>query len=145
MPTLDRYDRLFIVTAFSFQIVLIAFFLLRKSYPELAIRYGWILYALSLLALIVSVILFRAGKPWSFWLGGVLFVVWALFGLTVEYLLGLGNWRNPILWPVLVPYVGLYLSTIMFYWWPLGLLNRRLWYIYAVLFLLSTWLNLTSH
>jgi hypothetical protein len=43
------------------------------------------------------------------------------------------------------PYVFLYLATVMFYWWPLGLLSRPLWIIYAVLFVIATILNITSH
>jgi len=33
----------------------------------------------------------------------------------------------------------------MFYWWPLGLLWRPLWYVQAVLFVISTVLNAASH
>jgi hypothetical protein len=45
----------------------------------------------------------------------------------------------------MVPYVLLYLGTVMFYWWPLGLLSRPLWIAYAVLFVIGTGLNVTSH
>ena len=43
------------------------------------------------------------------------------------------------------PYVFLYLGTVMFYWWPLALLSRPLWFVFAVLFVIGTILNLTSH
>ena len=43
------------------------------------------------------------------------------------------------------PYVTLYLVTLMFYWWPLGLLGRPLWYAFGALFVMSTILNVTSH
>jgi len=33
----------------------------------------------------------------------------------------------------------------MFYWWPLGLFSKPLWGVYAVLFIVSTILNVTSH
>jgi len=62
----------------------------------------------------------------------------------IEYVKGI-QWRNPIHWPVFGPYVFLYLATIMFYWWPLGLISRPLWYAYAILFVISTVLNITSH
>jgi hypothetical protein len=142
---LDKYDRLFIITAFAFQILLIVFFFIRKNSPETAIRYGWIVYALSLAALVISALIFRGGMPIWFWLGGVLYGIWAAFGFSVEYLLGLGGWRDPINWIILIPYVLLYLATIMFYWWPVGMLSRPLWYVYAGLFALSTWLNISSH
>ncbi len=107
-------------------------------------KYGWIVYALSLPAAIVSVILLLGGETWSLWLGGFIYLVWAIDGYTVEYVRKL-EWRNPIRWSVFGPYVFLYLATVMFYWWPLGLISRPLWYLYAFLFLLSTILNVTSH
>ncbi len=63
---------------------------------------------------------------------------------TVEYLMGIA-WRNPVRWPIFLPYVFLYLGTLMFYWWPLGRIRKPLWYAYAVLFAASTVLNILSH
>jgi hypothetical protein len=107
-------------------------------------RYGWIVYALSLPAAAVSVLLLLGGKPWWLWLGGFIYLVWAIFGYIVEYIKEI-EWRNPIRWPIFGPYVVLYLATVMFYWWPLALIVRLLWHIYAILFIASTVLNLTSH
>ncbi len=68
---LDRLDKLFIVWALLFQIILIVHFALRKplmeSYTE---KFGWIVYALCIPAVIISIILLRGGKSWSLWLGG---------------------------------------------------------------------------
>jgi hypothetical protein len=141
---LDKYDSLFVIWAFVLQVCLIALFAIRKSNLELILRYGWIFYLLCIPAVIVSVIMLRAGKEWSFWLGGFLFLLWAVFGLIVEYGFKI-QWRNPIIWPIFIPYVILYLGTIMFYWFPLGMLSRPLWFIYAVLFALGTYLNISSH
>jgi hypothetical protein len=107
-------------------------------------RYGWIVYALSAPAAAVSLLLLRGGKPWLLWLAGFLYLVWAIFGYWVEFVRGI-KWRNPARWPILVPYLSLYLATTMFYWWPLGLLWRPLWYVYLVLFVISTVLNAASH
>lgn len=54
-----------------------------------------------------------------------LFLIWAVFGFLVEYLFTL-SWRSPVNWKIFIPYVGLYLATIMFYWWPLGEINKPL-------------------
>jgi hypothetical protein len=62
----------------------------------------------------------------------------------VEYLLHI-EWRSPIRWPIFIPYLTLYLASIMFYWWPLATISRPLWYVYAVLFVVSTVLNAASH
>ena len=144
MLGLDKHDSFFVIWAFVLQICLIVLFAIRKSNLEFILQYGWFFYLLSIPAVIVSVIMLRNGKEFSFWIGGFIFLVWAIFGYVIEYQFGI-KWRNPIVWSVFVPYVVLYLGTIMFYWFPLGILGRPFWYIYAVLFALSTYLNITSH
>jgi len=144
MQGLDSLEILFVVSAFLFQIVLIIHFALRKWHFDLAMRYGWIVYALSVPAATVSVLLLLGGKPWSLWLGGFIYLIWATLGYIVEYVKDI-RWRSPIRWSIFAPYIFLYLATVMFYWWPLGLVSRPLWYMYAVLFVISTILNVTSH
>jgi len=141
---LDDLEILFAVSAFLFQIVLILHFALRKWRFHLAMRYGPIVYALSIPAAALSALLLLGGKTWSLWLGGFIYLIWAIFGYAVEYAKGI-EWRNPIRWSIFGPYVFLYLATVMFYWWPLGLVSKPLWYVYAVLFIVSTILNVTSH
>ena len=144
MVGLDKFDSLFVIWAFVMQICLIVLFAIRKMNLDLILQYGWIFYLLSIPAVIVSIMMLRNGKDWSFWVGGFIFLAWAIFGYMVEYSFGI-KWRNPVVWAVLIPYVVLYLGTIMFYWFPLGILSRPLWYTYAVLFALGTYLNITSH
>jgi hypothetical protein len=145
MSGLTALEVLFVVWAFAFQAILIVHFALRKwAFEPYTMKYGWLVYALSIPALGVSIILLLGGMPWSLWLGGFLYLIWAVFGYLVEYVKGI-QWRHPPRWSILAPYVFLYLATVMFYWWPLGLISRPLWYLYGVLFVLSTVLNLTSH
>lgn len=144
MPALDRLDSLFIVVAFLFQIALIIHFALRRWAFNTALRYGPIVYALALPAIALSLAQINAGKPWYLWLAGLLYAGWAIFGYYAEYVRHI-EWRSPINWSVFVPYVTLYLATIMFYWWPLGLWSRPLWFIYAALFAVATVLNIISH
>ena len=144
MRSPDHLYNLFVLTAFLFQTVLVIHFALRKWHFNIAIRYGPIVYALSVPALGVSILLLLGGKTWPLWLGGLLYFVWAAYGYTVEYIRKI-EWRNPIRWPILILYGTLYLSTVMFYWFPLALINKPLWYVYALLFVTSTILNVTSH
>ena len=142
---MDSLDRLFVVWAFLFQIVLIVHFALRKPFLETyAMKFGWIVYALCIPAAVISILLLRGGKSWSFWLGGFLFVVFAAFGYWVDYVAQI-QFRNPLRWSIAFPYALLYLATVMFYWWPLGLLSRQLWFVYAILFVIATVLNIASH
>ncbi len=144
MNSLEGLEILFLISAFLFQILLIIHFALRKWRFNLAMRYGPVVYAMSLPAAAVSLLLLLGGMPWAFWLSGLIYLIWAIFGYTVEYIKKL-NWRNPIRWSTGGLYISLYLATVMFYWWPLALLYKPLWYGYAVLFLASTILNVSSH
>ncbi|MBN1138001.1 MAG: hypothetical protein JXM73_15535 [Anaerolineae bacterium] len=145
MSGLDALDILFVTWAFFFQIVLIVHFALRRRFFErYTLRFGWIVYALSIPAIAISAILLLGGKSWSFWLGGLLFLVYAAYGYWIDYVKSI-PWRKPPRPSILFPYVSLYLATVMFYWWPLGLLSRPLWMVFGVLFVVGTTLNLTSH
>lgn len=137
-------ETLFVTTAFLFQLILIIHFALRKWRFDVALRYGWIVYLLSVLAALVSVILLLGGMTWTFWLGGFLYLAWAVYGYVVEYVKKI-EWRSPVRWSVFGPYITLYLATVMFYWWPLALIDKSWWYVYAVMFIISTFLNITSH
>jgi len=145
MSKLDNLDKLFIVWAFLFQVVLIVHFALRKRlFESYTIKIGWIVYALCIPAVVISILLLRGGKSWSFWLGGFLFLLYAAFGYWVDYVMKI-QWRNPLRLSIMFPYVFLYLGTVMFYWWPLALLSRPLWVVFAVLFVIGTILNIASH
>ncbi len=141
---LNNYQILFLIAAFLVQLILIAHFALRKWRFHLAVRYGPVVYALSIPAATLSFFLLRSGMDWFFGLGGCIYLIWALYGFAVEYIFKI-DWRTSLRWPILVPYVILYLATIMFYWWPLALIYKPLWYVYAVLFVISTYLNVASH
>ena len=144
MDGVINLDFLFIGWAFFLQIALVLHFALRKWRFETSIRYGPLVYALGIPSAVVSLILLFGGKSYAFWLVGFLCLLWAAFGYTVDYVRPV-EWRVPIHWPVAIPYLSLYLATIMFYWWPLGLFGRPLWFAYAVLFIFGTWLNISSH
>lgn len=141
---LDIFGKLFIGFAFFLQTILIIHFALRRRRFDLTLRYGWIVYALSIPAAALSIVFILRGKSWELWAAGFLYLIWAIFGYTVEFVKKL-TWRSPFLKSIGIPYVFLYLATIMFTWWPLGNLYKPLWYVYAILFLVSTLLNVTSH
>lgn len=141
---LDTLDTLFVAFAFLFQIALIIHFAVRRWAFDTAVRFGPAVYALGIPALALSVAQITAGKSWTLWLAGVLCAVWSLFGYYVEYVRRI-DWRSGGHAAVFAVYIFLYLATVMFNWWPLVNLYRPLWYVYAVLFILATILNVTSH
>jgi hypothetical protein len=140
----DPLDALFVASAFLFQAILIVHFTLRKWRFELANRYGWLVYALSIPFTILSIVLLLNGKNWYLWLGGFMYLIWGIYGFWIEYVRKI-EWRDPIRWTVFSAYIFLYLSTVMFFWWPLALIYKPLWYVYAILFTINTFLNISSH
>ena len=144
LSSLDALDTLFVFLAFLIQAVLIIHFAVRRWAFAAATRYGFLVYALAIPALALSVAQMAGGKPWYLWLSGCLFAVWALFGYLIEYVRRI-DWRSGGHWTVFALYVSLYLATVMFYWWPLATLARPLWYAYGFLFVVSTLLNIGSH
>ena len=144
MSQIDGYDSAFVIMAFVVQLALIAHSALRRWAFATAMRYGPLIYGLGIPSMLVSTALLLENNPWHFWLAGFIYFAWAIFGYIVEYVLHL-SWRSPIRWSILIPYGFLYLASMMFYWWPLALIDRSLWYVYAVLFVISTFLNVTSH
>jgi hypothetical protein len=114
MFDLEKLDALFVSWAFLFQIILIIYFALRKWRFDIAMRYGPIVYALSIPAVAISIILLVGGKMWSLWLGGFIYFAWAVYGYFVDNVRKI-QWRDPIRWQVFGPYVFLYLATVMFY------------------------------
>lgn len=143
-PMRTPVDRLYVVAAFGIEASLVVFFALRMWAFDTALQVGWIVYALAVPALGISIALIRAGRPASFWFAGVAYAAWAVVGYIVDVANPI-DWRQPILWQVFVPYVALYLAAQMFYWWPLGRIDRRLWIVFTVLFVISTVLNIASH
>lgn len=60
---MDNLDKLFIIWAFFFQIVLIVHFAVRKPlFESYTTKFGWIVYALCIPAIVISIILFRGGN-----------------------------------------------------------------------------------
>ncbi len=145
MSNLDNLDKLFVFWAFFFQIVLIVHFAIRRRFFEsYTVKYGWIVYALCIPAVLISIFLISGGKSLNYWLGGFLFLVYSAYGYWIDYIKKI-QWRNPLRLSIMIPYVFLYLSTIMFYWWPLWPISRPLWFAYAILYVIATILNLGSH
>ena len=144
MIDLHPMDFLNIFVSLVFHLVLIIHFALRKWRFAFAIKYGWIVYALSIPSAVASLFLLFSGSHWSLWLGGFLYLIWAVFGYFVEYQRKL-EWRDPIYWPVFIPYITLYLATVMFYWWPVANIFKPLWYLYTAFFVAGTILNVSSH
>jgi hypothetical protein len=142
---MDNLDTLFVFWAFFYQIVLIVHFAVRRRFFEsYTLKFGWIVYALCIPAGVISVVLLLGGKSLAFWLGGLLCLVYSVYGYWIDYFKKV-QWRSPLRLSIAFPYVFLYLSTVMFYWWPLWQIGRPLWFAYTILYVIAMILNIKSH
>ncbi len=141
---MSTYEKLYVFASFFLQVALLIYFAIRKWNFDLAMQWGRLVYLLALPMLVVSLALLVGKNPWYLWLGGFLYAIFASFGYIVDIARPIA-WRSPIYPPVFVPYVLLYLVSLMFYWWPLARIWWPLWYVYAVLFVISTFFNVSSH
>jgi hypothetical protein len=127
------------------QALLVSFFAARRWWPRIAERFGWLAYAFAGLGLPLGVWLLAGGQSWRLFAGPFLMASWALLGAFVDIWRRL-EWRGPpIMWAVLVPYVGLYFWAQMFLWWPLWNTQRAAWAVFLILFIANTALNLEGH
>ena len=140
----DSSQVIFATYALASQAVLLAYFASRRWALPVAERYGWLAYAFGLLGIPVGVALIANGATPQLVGGPFLFAAWAAFGLWVDILRAI-EWRNPIRWSVLAPYVLIYLAGQMFLWWPMWNFWRLGWAIYLVLFAANTALNIRGH
>ena len=142
---LTQAEIVFVVFGIATQALLLAFFAARRWSPQLADRFGWVVYAFAGLGLPLGLWLLLDGQSWRLFVGPLLMARWALFGAIVD-LWRPRQWRRtPVAWNVLIPYVVLYFSAQMFLWWPLWNIERAAWAVFLLLFVPSTILNIRGH
>ncbi|MGE5248872.1 MAG: hypothetical protein ACM3QS_01560 [Bacteroidota bacterium] len=144
MFTQDTLPILFTAYAFLAQMLLIFNFAALRWRPRIQQRWGWIVYTTGLFALPLGILFLAAGQRWYLGLAFVLLAVWAAFGYTVDILRPV-RWRQPIHWQIFAPYVLLYISAQFAFWIPLWFIGPGYWIFYAMLYTISTALNVSMH
>lgn len=136
---------LFAGFALTSQLVLLVNFSIRRWKPQLEIRWGGLMYAmLGVPAFFLGVLLFLARQPWLF-VGALLsFAAWAAFGYVVDVRKKI-SWRSPPRWSVLIPYVILYVGSLLSLWVATWYVHVGAWIAFAVLYTVSSILNISSH
>jgi peptidoglycan/LPS O-acetylase OafA/YrhL len=137
-------DAAFVAFGLAMQALLLGFFAARRWLPERSGAIGRIVYGAGLLGAPLGVFLIFDGQSWSLYDGPLLTAAWAAFGAWVD-LVQPRRWRRPPDWNVAVPYVGLYLASQLFMWWPMWAISRAAWLVFLVLFVPSTLLNIGGH
>jgi hypothetical protein len=135
---------LFVVFAFLVQVLLVLNFAARNWRPALERKYGWVIYALGIVAVLLALVFALGGQPWYAVLAPLLYAAWAGFGFYVDTYRHM-EWRNPPRGSVLIPYVLLFMASQFAFWIPLWYVGLGYWAAYAVFYVVNTALNLFSH
>ena len=144
MSSQDILQTAFVAFALVIQIMLVASFAARNWKPSIEEKWGWLVYGLGLPASILGVLFLLNDQPWYYWTATLLFTIWAAFGYVVDIVLRV-KWRNPAKRSIFIPYVVLFVSSLLAFWVPLWFIWPVLWIVYALLYATHTTLNMYSH
>jgi hypothetical protein len=134
----------FVVFAFAVQVLLVLNFTARNWRPKLELKYGWVIYALALVALLLALVFALGRQPGYAILAPLTYALWAGFGYYVDAYRHI-EWRNPPRLTVLIPYVLLFIASQFAFWIPLWYVGLGHWAAYGVFYVVNTALNLYSH
>ena len=144
MISQDMLQTGFVILAFVIQVMLVVDFAARNWKPSIEEKLGWLVYAMGLPASILGVLFLLNDQPWYYWTATLLFILWAAFGYVVDIVLGV-KWRSPAKWSIFIPYVILFISSLLAFCVPLWFIRPVLWIVYALLYATHTVLNMYSH
>ncbi|MFN2234409.1 MAG: hypothetical protein ACK2U1_09280 [Anaerolineales bacterium] len=90
--------------------------------------FGYGIVALGVPAILALVAFIRAQAGLRQWIGPALFLVFLPFMIFVEYIWQV-EFRSPMRYDVLVPYLVLFFGSILLMGLPMFRMNRRLWLV----------------
>lgn len=89
---------------------------------------GRVIMMLAIPALAAMIAFVRAGAGWRHWIGPGIFLAFVAFMISVEYVWPV-EFRSPMLYSVLVPYLVLFFGAILLMGLPMFHMNRPLWLV----------------
>ncbi len=89
---------------------------------------GRVIMALAIPALAAMIAFVRAGAGWRHWIGPGILLAFVAFMISVEYVWPV-EFRSPMLYSVLVPYLVLFFGAILLMGLPMFRMNRPLWFV----------------
>jgi hypothetical protein len=92
---------------------------------------GYGIVALAVPAVLAMVAFIRARAGWRQWIGPTTFLAFIMLMIVVEYILQV-EFRSPIRYDILVPYLVLFFGSILLMGLPMFRINRRLWLVTVV-------------
>lgn len=105
-------------------------FLSRVPTGSLAINHllGRVMIGLAIPATVALVAFVRAGAGWRHWIGPSVYLAFVALMIVVEYVWRV-EFRSPIRYNVLVPYLVLFFGAILLMGLPMFRLSRPLWLV----------------
>ncbi|MBN1318003.1 MAG: hypothetical protein JXA42_21145 [Anaerolineales bacterium] len=144
MNSNEIYRQLFVCIAFLVQGLLILNFAARNWRPSLERRFGWIIYALGLIGVVLGVVFLAGRAPWYMILAPLVLAVWAGYGYAIDILFKI-EWRAPIRLAIFIPYVLLFMASQFVFWIPMWYIGIGYWVAYTITYTINTILNIISH
>ena len=89
---------------------------------------GYGIVTLSLPAAIAIVAFIHEKSGWRQWIGPAVFLAFVVFMVVVEYIWK-AEFRSPMRYDILVPYLVLFFGSIFFMGLPMFRMDRRLWLV----------------
>lgn len=112
------FENVFVAFALTVNGLLVLNFAARRWRPQLERRWGWLVYAMGLPAVLLALTAWAGARPWYYGLACLLYAAWSAFGYSVDIVWPV-SWRNPPRWPVFLPYASLYVASLIALWVPL--------------------------
>ncbi len=91
-------------------------------------RLGYVMILLAIPALVALIAFVRTGAGWIHWAGPLVYLAFIALMVVVEYAWQI-EFRTPMRYGILVPYLTLFFGSILLMGLPMFRLNRSLWLV----------------
>ena len=108
-------------------------FLSRVRAGSMAVNHllGYIIILLAIPSIAALIAFVRAGANWLHWVGPSVFLIFIALMVVVDYARPV-EFRSPMRYDILVPYLVLFFGSILLLGLPMFHLNRQLWLVTVV-------------
>jgi hypothetical protein len=89
---------------------------------------GYCMMALAIPSIVALIAFVRQGAGWFHWIGPATFVAFIVLMIAVDYAWPI-EFRSPMRYDVLVPYLVLFFGSILLMGLPMFSMNRQLWLV----------------
>ena len=105
-------------------------FLSRVRTGSMAVNHllGYVIIVLAIPSIVAIVAFVRAGTGWRHWVGPAVFLTFIALMVVVDYARPV-EFRSPMRYHILVPYLVLFFGAILLMGLPMFRLNRQLWFV----------------